>query len=61
MAKQNKNCHTKRAAMARSSRVVHMRTYKVRKQSKIRREDPMGIILSARGMIGIMLASLYRA
>ncbi len=60
-AKQNKNCHTKRAVIVRLSRVVRTRTYKVRKQSKMRREDPMGITLSAWGMIGIMLASSYRA
>ena len=47
--------------MARSSRVVCRRTYKVREQSTMRREDAMGIALSAQGMIGTMLASLYRA
>ena len=47
--------------MVRSSRVVCRRTYKAREQSTMRREDAMGIALSAQGMIGTMLASLYRA
>src|SRR5216684_7854734 len=61
MAKQKKNCHTKMAAMARSSRVVRNKMYKAIEQSTMRREDAMGITLSAQGMIGTMLASSYRA
>src|SRR5216684_928240 len=59
--KQNKNCHTKMAVMERSSRLVCNKLNKEREQSTMRREDAMGIALSARGMIGTMLASLYRA
>ncbi len=61
MAKQNKKCHTSSAVRVRSSmvelRLAHARAVQTMKV----REAEMGIILSRQSMIGMTLASSYRA